>query len=283
MTDALTLHHALVAGVPSAVDSAAPNSTKRRNVYFLHGILGSGGNLRSLAKAALAELPGTDAVLVDLRMHGRSQGFAGPHSLTNAAADVLRLAGAIGRPVDALVGHSYGGKVALFVAKQSLASKIAHPVMLLDSSPSARREREGSEGTMRVVDALRRLPAQVEQREQYTELLFAEKLDAATVAWLAMNIYPVEGGYAFRLAIEAVSEMLDDYFLQDAWETVEALQGQSSVGLVIGERSNVVSPEDRKRAERLGVSLTTVRAGHWVHAEAQNATALAIRDWLRAH
>jgi esterase len=283
MTDALTLHHAFVAGVSSGVDSAAPHSTRRRSLYFLHGILGSGGNLRSLAKAALAELPTVDAVLVDLRMHGRSQGFTGPHTLMNAAADVLRLASIIGRPVDALVGHSYGGKVALFIAKQKLASKVTLPVMLLDSSPSARPKRTGSEGTMKVIDTLRRLPAQVEKRDQYTEFLLAEKLDAATVAWLAMNVYPVEGGYAFRLDVDAVSEMLDDYFLQDAWETVEALQVRPSVGLVIGERSNVVSPEDCERAERLGVSQTTVSAGHWVHAEAQNATALAIRDWLRAH
>jgi len=43
-----------------------------RTILFLHGMLGKGGNLQTLAKRFVQEQPGWTALLVDLRGHGRS-------------------------------------------------------------------------------------------------------------------------------------------------------------------------------------------------------------------
>src|SRR5687767_12064792 len=93
-----------------APEGAAP----RRWIMFLHGILGSGANWRSFAKGLLAACPGWGAVLVDLRMHGSSQGFAPPHTVAAAAADLASLG--LPGPLGAVVAHSFGGKVALAYA-----------------------------------------------------------------------------------------------------------------------------------------------------------------------
>ncbi len=43
---------------------------------FLHGILGSGANWRTFAKQIVTAKPEWGALLVDLRLHGESRGFA---------------------------------------------------------------------------------------------------------------------------------------------------------------------------------------------------------------
>ena len=52
------------------------------------------------------------AVLVDLRMHGASQDFSPPHTLAACVADLRALENSIG-PFHGVIGHSFGGKVAL--------------------------------------------------------------------------------------------------------------------------------------------------------------------------
>jgi esterase len=90
-------------------EGAAPT----RWIYFLHGIFGMGTNFRGVAKSLAAAAPDWDFVLVDLRGHGASQGFAPPHTLAAAAADVEALSREIGLEIAGVAGHSFGGKVLL--------------------------------------------------------------------------------------------------------------------------------------------------------------------------
>jgi esterase len=50
---------------------------------------------------------------VDLRLHGGSTGFEPPHTLGAAADDVDRLVEHLDFHAAAVMGHSFGGKVAL--------------------------------------------------------------------------------------------------------------------------------------------------------------------------
>src|SRR4051812_33412858 len=121
----MPLAHVIVTS-PSLPAGEAPS----RLLLFLHGILGSGPNWRTFAKQIVAARPDWGAVLVDLRLHGESQdGFAPPHTLAAAAADLEELiatleqtdeaAPLVVRPrVRGVLGHSFGGKVALELARQ---------------------------------------------------------------------------------------------------------------------------------------------------------------------
>ena len=65
-------------------------------LYVLHGIYGAGRNWASVARSLIAKRPEWGAMLVDLRLHGHSQGFEPPHTLHACAHDVYELSKAVG-------------------------------------------------------------------------------------------------------------------------------------------------------------------------------------------
>lgn len=89
---------------------------------------------RNLAPAT----PSWQYVLVDLRNHGTlpvlparcgqnfvmprfagsSSGFPGPHTLSSCVDDVISLARHLHTPIDGIIGHSLGGKIALQLVNQ---------------------------------------------------------------------------------------------------------------------------------------------------------------------
>ena len=98
------LHHE-----PVAAAGRIPQSW----LFILHGIYGSGRNWASLAKQLVQRRSDWGVVLVDLRAHGKSQGFEPPHTIAATAADLVQLTESIGYRPRAVLGHSFGGKVAL--------------------------------------------------------------------------------------------------------------------------------------------------------------------------
>lgn len=240
----------------------------RRWVIFVHGILGSGANWRSFAKHLLAACPGWGAVLVDLRMHGASQGFSPPHTVRAAAADLASIA--LPGPLGAVVGHSFGGKVALAYAASAPAG--LGRVWVLDASPSARPEGRGSEGTLRVIAFLEQMVFPLPSRQAFLDAVVGAGFALPLAQWLAMNLKAADDGLRLRVDLKAIRSMLDDYLAIDLWGVLEAPPPGVEFHLVLGGRSNVFSPDDLARAEALRhdrrLELSTLpEAGHWVHVD----------------
>src|SRR5262249_21814736 len=119
------LHHTVV---------TAPATTPTQWMLVLHGIFGTGSNLRTFAKRLAEASPDWGFVLVDLRMHGASHGAPPPHTVHAAALDLLDLERQLGdRAVAAVMGHSLGGRVAL--AYLGIRSTPLDVAFILDSSP----------------------------------------------------------------------------------------------------------------------------------------------------
>ncbi len=239
-------------------------------LLMLHGILGSGQNLRSLATRLVQADPSSAALLVDLRLHGRSQGFAGPHSVSACADDLLRLCSELPLPVTQVLGHSFGGKVALrFHAARPDLSR----VMLLDSSPGSRASHRGSEQTFAILGLLERLPRTFAQREDFLNAVRDAGQSGMIAEWLAMNLERLpEGGVRLRLDVEGIRDMLGDYFALDAWSVLE--NSSAAWDVVIGGRSEVLSFEDKQRLAALTQRAPERRrvhvlenAGHWLHVD----------------
>lgn len=240
----------------------------RRWLLFLHGILGSGANWRSFAKQVLGACPGWGAALVDLRMHGSSQGFAPPHTVRAAADDLASLA--LPGPVGAVVAHSFGGKVALAYAAG--APPGLERVWVLDASPSARLDARGSEGTLRVFEFLEALRFPLLSRQAFLDAVVGAGFTLPLAHWLAMNLRSADDGFRLRLDLGAIRSMLDDYLATDLWHVLEAPPAHVSFHLVVGGKSNVFSPDDRARAEALArqgqIELSVLpEADHWVHVD----------------
>jgi pimeloyl-ACP methyl ester carboxylesterase len=252
----------------------APNAKPERWMFFLHGILGSGANWRSFARQLVTARPDWGAVLVDLRLHGESQaGFPPPHTVATAAADVANLRRLVPGSVHGILGHSFGGKVAIELARQ-LEGAVEH-VFVIDSTPSARPDARGSTGTEHIVDLLRNLPSEFADRQEFTAWMEARGVTRATAMWLAMNVRPVPNTtrFVFRVDVAGIREMLDDYFLLDVWDVLETPPGAMRTHVVVGGKSSIVDAADLARAERCPrLTVDTIpEAGHWVHADAPDA------------
>ena len=92
----------------------AANSDPSQALLFLHGILGSGANLRGLAQAIVQAHPYYVALLVDLRLHGRSRSFVPPHDVHACAADLERLETTVAQPIVGDVRYGKGDHNRLF-------------------------------------------------------------------------------------------------------------------------------------------------------------------------
>lgn len=252
------LHHDTL-----TVGDAAPE----RWVLFCHGILGRGANWRGFARGLLAELPGWGAILVDLRAHGGSRGVPGPDSLEAAAADLFEVFDAY--PVKAVVGHSFGGKVALELSRHRAIEQL----FVVDSLPGARPDREGSEGTVRVVKMLRHAPAFFVDRAAFQDYVTEMGFSKPLALWLSQNLDPIDDGYELGLDIGRVEALLHDYFVTDLWPAIDPPPQATTAHLIIAGESTVFDAEDRDRAidvaARHGRVHVTVlaEADHWVHVD----------------
>lgn len=244
---------------------------------FLHGILGSGSNWRTIAKRLVAQRQELGAVLVDLRLHGQSQGARPPHTVEAAAADLEALCDHLakdGRKILGVVGHSFGGKVAL--AFRQITRFPLESIWVLDSSPSAQPEAMSdaeADSPVRVLRALAELPTDFADRAAFitamTERGFSEPLGQ----WLAMNLEHDDDRYRLRFDLSALGELLADYYARDAWPAVESRNLPGRLGVVVAGKSEAVPMIDRQRLADLASEgrigyIEVGDVGHWLHVEA---------------
>ena len=236
----------------------------RRWLYVLHGIYGAGRNWASFARRFVEERPEWATVLVDLRLHGRSQGFEGPHTLAACVQDVRRLAEAIERPPAAVLGHSFGGKLALMSASVFSPSQ----VWVIDSTPS-RRTPGGS--AVRMLQVLRRLPGPFAERGVAVSALEAEGFALHVAHWMATNLVASDEGLRWRFEADDIEALLADFFRRDLWDVIETPAPPSEIHLVRAAESDVVSPAEMSRVDDAGGSGRVygheLRGGHWLHVD----------------
>ena len=239
-----------------------------RWMVFLHGILGSRSNWRSFARRMLAARPGWGAILVDLRMHGDSQDLDPPHTVAAAVGDLLALDRHLDLPVRGILGHSFGGKVALGYVERTDALEEA---WLIDSMPGPRVVPDVPDSPRRVLAALRELPSRFDDRPAFVAAVEGRGISGAVAQWLAMNLRRGEDGQRLGLDLGAIEALMDDYASIDAWPVLRRPPGGVVIRAVVSGRSGVWTEEDIARAEQLrprGVELTRMPdVGHWIHVE----------------
>lgn len=240
-------------------DDAAPE----RWMIFLHGIYGSGRNWGSVARRFVRARPEWGALLVDLRMHGDSTGFEPPHTLEACAADLHALVREIDLPVDAVLGHSFGGKVALLYGAAAAPARL----WVVDSMPGTRPP---SGSAWEMLAALRAHPGPFADRAAGIAAMESEGFPNAVAQWMATNLVALEDGpLTWRLDVDAMEALMLDFFRTDAWPAVEAPPTGTEVHVIKAEESSVLSEEACARVERApSATLHRVPGGHWVNADA---------------
>jgi esterase len=254
----------------------AKDASPTRAMLFLHGILGRGNNWRSHARRFVEARPDWAAVLVDLRLHGDSLDVRPPHTLASCARDLRELSIALpdALPIRGAVGHSFGGKVALALAAEREGEREAlDELWVIDSTPSARPDRRGSEDVLKVIAMLRELPRDHAERSDFVAAIRERGFSEMLARWLATSLVraSVGEGWRYPIDLDAIESMLDDYFARDLWDVVP--RAAHDTFFVIGGRSGVFDDADRERAHELAARHEAVHlevfeeSGHWLHVE----------------
>ena len=250
-------------------------------IVILHGILGASGNWRSFAARLQRRRADLSVVLVDLRHHGRSPHPIGKSDLQACAFDLVELQEKLmveGLPLfDAIVGHSFGGKVALAALQPTLIDSFPglSELWTLDSSPGPLSDLpEDRHEVARVISALRQIPMPLSDRKALLTLLPEQGFSVAIAKWMTTNLRRESNDDIFnwRFNLDGVEEMIADYFAQDYWPLLEH-SPQITRHVLRAERSNRWSDDAIAALERLDReqhafhSHLLVQAGHWVHVD----------------
>lgn len=238
-----------------------------RPVLALHGVTGHGARWPVLAEA----LPGLRVHGVDLRGHGRSP-WTPPWGLEQHVADVVDTLDALGLDRVPVLGHSFGGAVALHLAR--LAPDRVDGLVLLDPAIGldAGHMLETAEST-RPDESYPDLDAARTDRAQRWADVPAHLVDAELAAHLMADGDRWRYRYCRSAVVAAWGEMARPAIVP----AVPTL-------LMPATRADFVDPAwVRECRAALGDALTVVEvdAGHMVFLERTDEVARAIRAFLR--
>ncbi|KAF8411912.1 hypothetical protein HHK36_004470 [Tetracentron sinense] len=263
---------------------------------LLHGILGSRKNWGSFARRLAQEFPTWQFLLVDLRCHGDSASIKkrDPHTVASTALDVLKLVRNLLTFVVAqlritpriLVGHSFGGKVALSMVEQA-AKPLARPVRVwvLDATPGiVRPGGDGEDHPAELISFLSTIPKQVSSKRDVLEALVQEGFSKDVAQWVVTNLHQnsptglLPSSFSWVFDLKGIAEMYKSYEETNLWKIVEDVPRGVHMNFLKAERSlhrwaledlqRIHAAEDLAADEGGGVQMHVLEdAGHWVHAD----------------
>ncbi len=239
-----------------------------RPVLALHGVTGHGRRWVPLA----AELPGLELFGLDLRGHGRSP-WTPPWHLEQHVADVLATMDALGLDRVPVLGHSFGGAVAVHLART--APQRVERLVLLD--PALGLDPQDMLRTAEETRADERYPDRATARADRAER-WAGIAPALVEAELDEHLVPDGDGWRYRYARSAVVAAWGEM----ARPAAVPPRGTPTL-LVPALRAEFVDPAwvEACRTE-LGDDLVVapVDAGHMVFLERTADVAAAVRAFL---
>jgi pimeloyl-ACP methyl ester carboxylesterase len=268
-----------------------PPPLQRPPTVFLHGLLGSGRNLKTMAKKICAQ-NNTPGLLVDLTGHGKSKGralAAGPITFDDIVRDIQETVQTALEerelPCDrvTLVGHSLGGRLSLFYA-HARKEPFADRVWLLDTVPVGGVNADVLHVLKTAADVQRELAGQNISRQELANKLYwpPHNLPLAKAQWLASSY---KGG-EFEFDLDVAADLIVDFdhidFLDMLHATVE--RRETPVHLILGgqnaqwEESGSL-PLIQQLAESHESHFThhlLPEAGHWVHVDDLNGVLDAV-------
>ena len=233
-------------------------------VAVLHGIFGAGNNWRSFIQKWIHVRPDVCFVLVDLRNHGYSSHFDIDNTLMQCAIEVLELQSEVGN-FSAIVGHSFGGKVALQCAAVPMFSEIEQ-IWALDSFPGFSAQMIKTKTKCVPYSWLNAVPLPVAKRSEVKYFLMEQGASEMIAQWMTTNLTRTAAGFVWRFHLDGIAEMLNDYFVQDLWHVLEFPNSQTSTHLVRALKSDRWDDEAIETLEDLGEGqYHTLDAGHWLY------------------
>ncbi|KAK3010592.1 hypothetical protein RJ639_012789 [Escallonia herrerae] len=295
------------------MDNSGPDPP---TAVFLHGILGCrknwGRDLCSETERRVSYLAERESITIlnvlvkvvprkgkNLRCHGDSASIQKrrPHTVASAALDVLNLLGQLRLTPRVVVGHSFGGKVALSMVEQA-AKPLARPVRVwvLDATPG--KVRAGGDGDdhpaelisflsklpkerprgvtqvgllLGMSPSLTQLPLEVSSKRDLVNALVREGFSTDVAQWVATNLRPKSppgssssSSFSWVFDLDGIAEMK---VVEDVPRGVHVnfLKAERSLHRwALGDLQRIHSAEEQAADDGGGVEMHVLEdAGHW--------------------
>ena len=248
------------------------------DLVMLHGIYGRGRNWQAVARAVVAARPDVACWLVDLPHHGQSGPGRHGDTVHGLALDVIDWARGAAVSLRAVVGHSYGGKVALAMAARLRATPLQ--VWVIDSTPDVKTPSGSAWDMLRVVRAL---PDRFASREAAQRAIQAHGYELPVAQWMTTNLVRDGASFRWHLDFDAMERLLHDFFATSVWDVIESPDPQHEIHFVKATRSNAIAADTHARivaAAGSNVHMHEREGGHWIHAERPEVVTALLLDYL---
>jgi esterase len=241
-------------------------------VLLLHGLLGSSVNWHGIARR-LAE---TRTVFApDLRNHGRSPD-AGEMSYPAMADDLAMLLDAKGIPQATVIGHSMGGKAAMWLALTQ--PERVGSLIVADMAPASYPN-----GLERVIDPLLGLDlGAIADRRDADDRLAGDLPHPDVRAYLLQNLGREEDGWKWWVNLPVLKASLKQIA---GFPDPEDRQYAGAALFLYGTDSDYVTQTQLPAIRNLfpHARLRAVPgAGHWLYSDQPDAFISAVQGFLRA-
>ncbi len=240
-------------------------------VIIMHGLFGLMDNWMGLAKI-LSQM--YQIYVLDLRNHGRS--LQDPvfdyEAMSHDLHDFIQEHHI---PHPHIIGHSMGGKVAMYFAGRYQPEPF-DKLVVVDIAPKYYPVHHRS-----ILDALQSvdLPS-LQSRQQADEQLAKSILEVDVRQFLLKNLYRTEEGtFAWRFNLQVLDDQIEN--VGDALP--EHFHSERPALFIRGERSRYIKDEDMPLilTHFPNARLETIaEAGHWVHAEKPGELLAMVQDFL---
>ena len=238
-------------------------------LIILHGLFGSLDNWQTLARKFGEE---RRVFIIDQRNHGRSF-WSDEHDYPSMANDVKEfIEGKELEKVD-IIGHSMGGKTAMYLA-------LEHPELirkLIVVDMGVEKNKPGHDEIFEAMFALKL--EDVERRVDADSFLQSRIPDFGVRQFLLKNLErKKEGGFQWKMNLKSIYKNYEHILSAVPDEVYEG-----EVMFVRGGKSDYVKNKDMERIRAIfpQVILETVEdAGHWVHAESPETFFNLVNEYL---
>jgi esterase len=237
-------------------------------LIILHGFFASSRNWRKIAEILSSAF---HVYVLDMRNHGLS-----PHhalmDYPTMTADVLRFMDDHALPTAHIMGHSMGGKIAMWLA-------LNHPermnkLIVVDIAPKSY-----THSFDRTINALQNLPlSEIQNRKQAEMMLVRDIPELDYRQFLLQNLVIKEGRYVWRVNLDIF--MLMSPHIVAFPETQNLTPYQGEMLFIAGERSDYVAPEDTLRLFPKAKFRAIAKAGHWVHTQQPEVFTEVVENFL---
>jgi pimeloyl-ACP methyl ester carboxylesterase len=244
----------------------------RPPLIILHGLLGSSGNWHTLSRSVFSDV--ATVYTLDQRNHGRSP-HADRFDYPSMARDVRAFIADQGLGSATVLGHSMGGKTAMHLALE--APDVVDRLIIADMAPRAYPPHHRP-----LLDALQSLDLSAhDSRSDIDDALAEDVASLPMRQFLLKNLNYNGETYTWQMNLDVIANQYDNVNAAVAAATTF----DKPTLVVRGEHSDYITEADMEHIRTLfpnAQSVVIPDADHWVHADAPEAFAEAVLDFLAA-